>query len=202
MTTDAEPRRLLNHVELVYRPGERKLAGQVFELLGFAVVDDVSEFIVASADPAVPDFVDNTCYGSEVTPEQWQFEQRLAESLRSGDKLGESYDTYQGLLSRAPQRALHFGVHCSTLADLEATVERVRNVAQTAPELEGRIKVTGTYYPGDPGSLADNIVQAFFYTDVVVSGIITLGQHIELHWYSDQPPALPKASPRTSFQAS
>ena len=39
MSTTTDPVRRLNHVEMVYRPGERELAGRVFEVLGLRVFD-------------------------------------------------------------------------------------------------------------------------------------------------------------------
>jgi hypothetical protein len=196
----AGARRLLNHVEMVYRPGERKLAVRALEVLGFAVRDDGGEFLAACADPAVPDMIDNACYLSEATPQQWAFEQTLSAALQSGE-LGKTHGAYHELLRREPQRALHFGIHSSTLEDLEATVERVRNIEQVAPELKGRLSVSGVFYPGGPGSLAPNIVQAFFYTDIMASGLLSVGQHFELQWYSDQPPALSAGKPRQSYRA-
>jgi len=194
-------RRMLNHMEFVYRPGERKLAVAVFELLGFLVRDDGGEFLAACVDPLAPDIIDNACYASQVTPQQWAFEETLGKALASADALGRSYGGYHDLLTREPQRAMHFGMHTSTLEDLETVVERVRKVEQTRPELAGRISVSGTFYPGKPGSLAPNIVQAFFYTDVIASGLLTVGQHIEIHWYTDRPPALSSAGERLSYQA-
>jgi hypothetical protein len=203
MSTPTSPaRRLINHVEFVYRAGERKLAARVFELLGFRVMDDgKSEFMAACADPLAPDMVDNVCYASQVTAQQWAFEEQLQKAFASGDPLARAHAGYHALLTREPQRAMHWGMHTSTLEDLEATVERVRQVKSLAPELEGRISVSGTYYPGDPGSLAPNIVQAFFYTDVIASGLLSIGQHIEIHWYTDRPPALSSAGERLSYTA-
>lgn len=198
----APARRLLNHMEFVHRPGERKLAVAVFELLGFTVRDDGGEFLAACVDPLAPDIVDNACYASQVTPQQWAFEEQLGKALGSPDALGRAYSGYHQLLKSEPQRAMHFGMHTSTLEDLEAVVERVRNVEHSHPELKGRISVSGTFYPGKPGSLAPNIVQAFFYTDVIASGLLTVGQHIEIHWYVDRPPALSPAGSRLSYRAS
>lgn len=195
-------RRLLNHMEFVYRPGERKFAVGVFELLGFMVRDDGGEFLAACVDPLAPDIIDNACYASQVTSQQWAFEEQLAKALGAPDSLGRAHAGYHDLLIREPQRAMHFGMHTSTLEDLEAVVERVRKVEQTHPELAGRISVSGTFYPGKPGSLANNIVQAFFFTDVLASGLLTIGQHIEIHWYTDRPPALASAGQRLSYQAS
>ena len=78
MTTITETGHRLNHVEMVYRPGERALAGRVFELLGMRVLDRGGTWMTALVDPDVADFSNNACYASEVTPEQWALEQTLA----------------------------------------------------------------------------------------------------------------------------
>jgi hypothetical protein len=188
-------------MEFVYRPGERKLAVAALELLGCRVSDGGGEFLAASVDPQAPDIIDNAFYASQVTAQQWAFEEQLAKALGSPDSLGRAHAGYHDLLTREPQRAMHFGMHTATLEDLEATVERVRNVEKTHPQLAGRISVSGTFYPHKPGSLADNIVQAFFYTDVLASGLLTIGQHIEIQWYTDRPPALSSAGERLSYQS-
>ena len=78
--------------------------------------------------------------------------------------------------------------------------KRVREAEHSHPDLKGRVRVSGTFYPGGEGSLADNIVLAFFFTDVMASGLVSFGQHFELHWYSDQPPALGPIGTRLSYQ--
>ena len=50
--------------------------------------------------------------------------------------------------------------------------------------------MSGLWEPGDEGSYATNIVQSFYHTDVVASGLVTIGQHFELQWYTDTPPAM------------
>ena len=37
--------------------------------------------------------------------------------------------------------------------------------------------------PGDPGAYTDRMAQAFVWTDVMASGLLTIGQHIELQWH-------------------
>ena len=85
MTTITETGHRLNHVEMVYRPGERGLAGRIFELLGMRVLDRGGTWMTALVDPDVADFSNNACYASEVTPEQWALEQSLAAALASDD---------------------------------------------------------------------------------------------------------------------
>lgn len=170
--------RMLNHVEMAYRPGERELAKLVFELLGCEHRDSGGPFLSVRVDPATGDFLDNAIYASEVTPEQWGFEQTLARSLD-----GEAGRSYLELLARAPQRAFHFGIGFAALESWEAAVARIADAGDNHPELGGRIGVRAVFRPGDPGSFGDTFVQAFVHTDVVAAGFLTIGQHIELQHY-------------------
>ena len=82
VASDRDATRRLNHVEMVYRPGERELARRVFELLGLRVSDDGGTWMFARIDPAIGDVANNACYASEMTPEQWALEQALADGDR------------------------------------------------------------------------------------------------------------------------
>ncbi len=84
VASDRDATRRLNHVEMVYRPGERELATRVFELLGFRVSDDGGTWMFARIDPAIGDVANNACYASEMTPEQWALEQALDRGARNG----------------------------------------------------------------------------------------------------------------------
>jgi hypothetical protein len=171
--------RQLNHVELVYRPGERHLAARVFELLGCAVADRGGTFLTAFIDPAAHDFMNNCFYASEVTSEQRALEQALDQAMRGGAIQAEAR-CYLDRLEREPQRSFHFGVRYPALSDLEATVERISTAEVHDSELAGRISVSGVFRPGDVGSYTDAMVQAFVRTDVIASGLLAFGQHIEL----------------------
>jgi hypothetical protein len=174
--------RRLNHVELVYRPGERALAARVFELLGCRPVDRGGTFLTSFVEPAEGDYANNVFYASEVTPEQWEFECALAASLGSDGDVGAAAHAYLERLRREPQRSFHFGIRFPGLEQLDATVDRIRAVEDSDPPLAGRVSVSGVYAPGDPGSYTDSMVQAFVRTDVVAAGLLVLGQHIELQW--------------------
>ena len=56
-------------------------------------------------------------------------------------------------------------------------------MAITHPELDGRVTVSGVFFPGDPGAYTDRMAQAFVWTDVIASGLLTIGQHVELQWH-------------------
>jgi hypothetical protein len=173
----------LNHVELVHRPGERELAKQVFQLLGCNTIDRGGDFVsamVAGGDVAAPD---NVLYVSEVTPEQWEVEQALEAALAEDGKLHAAADAYLARLRREPQRSFHFGIHCDDRATWDDRLDAIRAAPTTHPDLEGRVSVSGVFFPGDPGAYTDRMAQAFVWTNVIASGLLTLGQHIELQWH-------------------
>jgi len=171
--TDIAPH-ALNHVELVYRPMERDLARRVFEVLGCHPVDRGGTWFTTFVAAGGADWSNNVLYASEVTPEQWAFEQALPTG--TPERLA-----YLGRLQREPQRSCHFGIRLADEATLDATCARVRQ-AGSEGELCGRIRLAGVFRPGDPGAVAETMVQAFVWTDVVAAGLLTLGQHIELQW--------------------
>ncbi len=151
----ADTRRQLNHVEMVYRPGERALAARVFELLGMRVADHGGEWFFSLIDPAVADVANNACYASQVTPEQWALEQALEATIDepSDDELGSVARTYLARLRAEPQRSFHFGIRYFAREDFDATLERVR-AAESDAELAGRVALIGVFHPDDPGTLA------------------------------------------------
>jgi hypothetical protein len=181
MTTTATVTKALNHVELVYPPGERALARAVFELLGCDIHDSGGPFLSGKIASGQADLVNNVMYASEVTPEQWALEQALRASL-DGGVLEAPGSTYIDNQRSHPQRSCHFGIRYPTAEELDATLDRIEHVEEHAPELTGRITVSGVFRPGDPGSYTDTMTQAFVRTDVIASGLLAFGQHIELQW--------------------
>lgn len=180
MTTDTATR-ALNHVELVYAPGERPLAHALFELLGCEVRDSGGPFLSARIAPGQDSLVNNVMYASEVVAEQWALEQALRVALDGGVLAGPAAD-YDATLRAHPQRSCHFGIRYPTTEDLDDTLDRIDRVADHSPELAGRVSVSGVFRPGDPGSYTDTMTQAFVRTDVIASGLLAFGQHIELQW--------------------
>ncbi len=184
MTTITETGHRLNHVEMVYRPGERALAGRVFELLGMRVLDRGGTWMTALVDPDVADFSNNACYASEVTPEQWALEQTLERAIANDDDdhVGDAARGYLDRLRTEPQRSFHFGIRFLSRDDFDATLDRVR-AADADPELTDRVTLSGVFHPDEPGAAAPNMIQAFVRTDVVAAGVLAFGQHVELQWH-------------------
>lgn len=178
MTTKSIPTdRSITHVECIYRPGERALARRLFELLGCRVVDHEGTFFTAFVDPAGADFATNVFYASEVMPEQWEFEREVA---RTADAALTRFSDFRREL---PQRSFHFGFRVADEATQTALVDRVRRAAVEDAALRGRVSLDGVFRPGDPGAIAPHMTQAFVWTDVVASGLLGLGQFIEVQWH-------------------
>jgi hypothetical protein len=168
---------------MVYRPGERVLAGRLFELLGMRVLDRGGTWMTALVDPEVADFSNNACYASEVTPEQWALEQTLADAIDDdADQVGVTARAYLDRLRAEPQRSFHFGIRFHSRDDFDATLDRVR-AADSDPDLAERVVLTRVFYPDEPGAAAPNMIQAFVRTDVVAAGVLAFGQHVELQWH-------------------
>src|SRR4051794_4375019 len=182
MTTITETGHRLNHVEMVYRPGERALAGRVFELLGMRVLDRGGTWMTALVDPDVADFSNNACYASEVTPEQWELEQSLASAITSdADRVGDAARGYLARLRDEPQRSFHFGIRFLERDDFDAALDRVRTADDV--DLAGRVSLVRVFHPDEPDAAAPNMIQAFVHTDVVAAGLLAFGQHVELQWH-------------------
>jgi hypothetical protein len=191
-------------MEMLYRPGERTLACRVFELLGMRVVDTGGEWLFAFVDSNVDDYANNACYASEVTPEQLALEHALDSVMTAAvsdptpglESDGPSVEADLGTVARdylrrihdEPQRTFHFGIRYYRRDDFESALDRIRG-ATAEPELAGRVILSGVYYPDEPGTYAPNMIQAFVKTDVVASGLLAFGQHIELQWH------VPKGEP-------
>jgi hypothetical protein len=174
-----QPARSLNHAELVHRPGERELTRRALEAMGCAVRDGITGVWI---------FGDEVFLVSEVTPEQWAFEEWLRE--RIGAESHGPYEKFVAQLAVQPQRYHHVGIGFETLAAWEDSVERIRNLPGTDPELAERLSVAAVFRPGDPGAFGDDFVQAFVRTDIFSVGLLTLGQTIELqHYFANAPGA-------------
>lgn len=188
MTGEPATTRQLNHVEMIYRPGERELAGRVFELLGMRVVDNGGEWMTALIDPSIGDGANNACYASQVTPEQWTLEQTLITAMAGGgSEVGTAAQAYADKVQAEPQHSFHFGIRYLERDDFDATLDRFRAAAASDPQLAGRVSLLGVYDPSEPGAYARGMFQAFVRTDVVAGGLLALGQLIELQWHLPKP---------------
>ena len=174
---------MLNHVETLHKPGERDLAATFLTALGFEVADyDVrsatgTSYLFVHLEPRDIDRVNNIFYLSEVRAEQQALEAALDEACQERPELRRSLDAYIDKALTKPHGIPHFGIRYQSNDDLDEVLERL--AAAVDGDLKGRVEVT-VVRPGDPRAMSPNVVQAFVYTDVVVSGLFSLGQVYEL----------------------
>jgi hypothetical protein len=159
--------RFLNHVALVYQPGERGLVRKVFELLGCDVREGSGPWLSAGLDRSEQDRSNNAVYATEIAPEERAFERKLAKATSQGD-LAASREEFEARRKRNPQLFSHFGIRMSEQeqADILARIDALDD-----PELEGRVEVR-VFRPGDPDSFSPKLIQAFVFTDIVSLGMM------------------------------
>src|ERR1700680_4518814 len=123
--------RMLTHIEMVYRPGERHLVKKLFSAIGCDVREQ-GDYLRILIAPGSEDPLNNVLYASEVTPEQWQFEQRLQFALKGESEAAAAYAVYDAKFRREPQRTAHFGIRYPSHAKLEATLRHLEGVLAEA----------------------------------------------------------------------
>lgn len=183
--TDTRPTELpavvgeLNHVELVYAPGERGLAHRFFELLGATVIETGNKFLIVKM-AGDGNGLDNVLYASEVTEHQWALELQLRAALSAAGTLSEAAGSYRQRMQLEPQTSSHFGFRIDDKDVYEQRLRAIDEAGKDDPFLAGRVELSGVFRPGDPGSLTDIMIQAFVHTDIVASGILAFGQFVEI----------------------
>ena len=187
--------RVLSHSEMVYAPGERALARDLFRAIGCRVLDPQTDecppelgpaaapYLVIFVDPQGTDLFDNILYASEVPAEQWAFEQALRGAMAKGE-LSRTFGAFSESFRKFPQGLTHLGIGVT-----EPQLERAVAAIAGTPELAKRVEVAGPYRPGGPGAVDPRVIQAFLRTDIVSGGLLCAGQQIELQVRVDRPRA-------------
>ena len=169
---------MLNHVELLHRPGELDLALELFEVLGCRAepYDRVTSWIHVSPDD--DDRLNNVLYVSEIRPEQRDLEVALAQAIDDDHALAAARTAYLHKMRTRPHGIPHFGLRYPSFDAVDAVLARLAH--DLPPALAGRVTVGEVIRPGHPQSMTDELIQAFVDTDVVASGLFTFRQMIEL----------------------
>jgi hypothetical protein len=171
---------LLNHVEALYRPGERELAVELAEVLGCTVTDTGFPSLAGTTFLAVhPNKRDlnvehNVFYISEMNPEQVAIEAILSQHARENPALREQLDIYTDRARGMPFGIPHFAMRYRSPAEIDAIEQRLA----AHPRLKDRCHLR-VYRPGEEGAQMP-IIQGFIHQDVIVSGSMLYGQLIEL----------------------
>jgi hypothetical protein len=173
----------LNHVETLYQRGERELAMDFVRLLGCTPIptpqvnETGSTYICVHPDDEDRDGMNNVLYLSEIRPAQVALEEQLRSSLSKDADLARALAAYRHKAETLPYGIPHFGLRFPSFESIEPVLDALENCAD--PALNGRFHVRAIR-PGDPAALSQDIIQAFVYTDIITSGLFSLGQVIEL----------------------
>jgi hypothetical protein len=178
--------RRLNHVEYVHRPGEAAMVLALFEALGCASREidtpPYGKYVVVDLDGS-PHGV-NDMFVSQAEPEQLALEEALGAALADGrSPLGAAAQGYRRLQQERPFRATHVGLRVPSVRALDAVVGRLQ--ALRAGPLAGRLELGGfmSRSPEEALAMSAPLKQLWVWTDVFSTGLLTLGQQIELQAY-------------------
>jgi hypothetical protein len=174
---------LLNHIEALYRPGERDLALALVEALGCSVSDNTfsgdgpETFLAVHPNPADPDVRSNAFYMSPMRPEQQALEARLSSLASDDEELNAALEAYRGAARTLPFGVSHFGLRYASEQALKQAYAAVgdRFSGQLGDRLHLRL-----FDPEGGERAGATVVQAFVYQDIIVSGSFAYGQLIEL----------------------
>ncbi len=172
--------RRLNHVEFAHRPGEGGLAVALFEALGCSctVIDTppYGAYVVVSLDGSPHG--ENDMFASEAEPEQLALEEALAVAADGG-----AFERFRALQLERPYRVNHIGLRIPSVPALDETLARLE--ALKAGALAGRLELGfGMERTLEEARASDTPVkQRWVWTDVISTGMLTLGQQIELQAY-------------------
>jgi hypothetical protein len=183
--TDHKTGAMLNHIEAVYRPGERQLAIDLFEALGCATADTGvmnetgSSYISVHPDPGDRNY-DNVIYLGEMAGEQLRLEDMLRQRSESDGELRASLDLFRTAAHERPFGFAHIAVRYPSFESLQLVLDRIED--RLTPELKPRVRIN-VFRPGDHDEVGPDSIQAFVYTDVVACGLLAAGQVLELAAY-------------------
>lgn len=171
----------LSHLQGFYRAGDRELAVELMEALGFACVlvrtSGEHSLTRVHMNPDDLDTTDNVVFLSEMPAHQARMEDLLADRLTKDAELNEGVEMYRNVARANGDGSPHFGVHYPTNRDMERAMDAVRN--RISPELAKRISIKEMPSYGQVADFPD-MRQVFLHTDVFAFGSTTLGQTIEL----------------------
>ncbi|RYE64666.1 MAG: hypothetical protein EOO83_00535 [Oxalobacteraceae bacterium] len=174
---------LLNHLETLYRPGERALAVELVEALGCAVTDTgfkgdgADTFLAVHPNPDDRNGQNNVFYMSQIRPEQLALEARLKVLSETDRDLGTELAHYREIARTKPFGVPHFSLRYASGQEIEEAAVRING--QLKHRLDDRMHLR-IFRPGDDDAAVGRLTQGFLFQDVIVSGSFLMGQLIEL----------------------
>jgi len=175
---------LLNHLETLYRPGDRALALELVEALGLTVVDTGfvnetgSTYLAAHPNGDDQDRTNNVILLSEMLPSQAEIEAKIRSLIAADAALTAAFDSYAEKARSDPFGTPHFGLRYPSEEALTPVIDRLRN--RLSPALSARVSVNELPPLEEKVEGFPDIKQVFVYTDVFGVGGAAYGQLLEL----------------------
>jgi hypothetical protein len=192
--------RSLGHVALAVGPGDGPAAAHLLELLGLQVTDNGPSkmgdpWYTALVDPDTFEGLENLFFVVPVSEAQLRLEASLGEQLADTVEL----EDFLGSKREQPESASHIALAFNDLDTLEEAVLAVLDAADEPP-LAGRVNVrvfrarggyddvdermaaSDLFADADDVAFVERTVQVFVQTDIVSTGLLLLGQTIELDY--------------------
>ena len=152
--------KLLNHVEALYRPGERQLAIDLAEALGCAISDTGftgggdETFLGIHPNPDDINGQNNVFYISPMRPEQLALEECLVAFAQGDAGMQQRLDDYRQAARTKPFGVSHFCLRYPSGQAVQEAADRV--VDALGEKLGERINVR-VFRPGDADAAVGNI---------------------------------------------
>jgi len=175
---------LLNHLEALYRPGDRDLAIEFVEALGCTTTDTGFETETGSSYISVHPFgadadpLNNVFYVSEMLPRQVELEDLIRDRIEGDAAIQEALAGYREKAKSFPFGIPHFGLRYPSEEALTPVIDRLRN--RLSPALSARVSVDELPPLEEKVEGFPDIKQVFVYTDVFGVGGAAYGQLLEL----------------------
>lgn len=192
--------RSLGHVALAVGPGDGPAAAHLLGLLGLQVTDNGPSkmgdpWYTALVDADTHAGLENQFFVVPVSEAQLRLEAAIGEQLAEADELGEFLASKRD----QPESTSHVALAFRDLDSLEAAVEAVLDAADEPPlagrvhvrvfrarggydDVDERMAASDLFADADDVAFVERTVQVFVQTDVVSTGLLLLGQTIELDY--------------------
>jgi hypothetical protein len=173
-------------VEFVHRPGERELVLELFAALGCPThqidTPPYGVYVVVDLDGS-PHGV-NDMFVSQAEPEQLALEDALKRQIDAGDAdLRAAGAAFRKLQKERPFRSTHIGLRVPNVSVFDEVVARLEVLS--AGKLAGRVDLGETFSrtAEEAEAMSSPLKQVWVWTDVISTGLLAVGQQIELQAY-------------------
>jgi hypothetical protein len=169
---------LLNHLETLYRPGDRELALELVEALGLTTVDTgFATYVAVHPNGEDRNRLNNVMFLSEMLPQQAEIEAVIAQRIAADPALRAAIESYRDKARTEPFGIPHFGLRYPSAEALAPVLDKL---GRLSPALKERVTVNELPPMEVPVEGFPDVKQVFVYTDVFTAGGAAYGQMIEL----------------------